>query len=729
MKKFLTFLLVAVTTCSSVFAQKSLVRKGDYYYKMFAYAKAIPYYEKALKKDSTIQDAVFRVANCYRLINNRERAQYWFAKAVTMPKCESIYKYYYAQMLMNSGKYAQSKVWMENFAVESPGDGRGQIFMRAFDTYKNFFADSSDYEVTRLDINSEDSDFGTAMYDGGIVFSSNRKRTDLVERTHTWTEKPFLTLYQARGKEKTFRAPELFANSLQTKYNDGPVCFNKKGDEIYITRNNIDGHKVHKSKEKVVKLKIYIAKNQGGSWGNLTPFQYNSNEYSCAHPALSADGKKLYFSSDMPGGQGGMDIYVCERQGSGWTVPKNMGDTVNTKGNEVFPVVMEDGTLYFSSDAHPGIGGLDIFYTREINGQMMPVVNVGYPLNTAEDDFGMVYDAKNRIGYLSSNRLNKGFDDDIYSFKRKTIRIKGIVVNRENGEPINQATVEFTNNGNTKNFVTGENGRFEFPAEFDQDYTIKGSAIDMGDSTVQVSTKGTAPADPFVRIELGNPYKFAATLMVTDAETHLPIVGATIKDELNDMIIGITDSAGRFRQPVMADAGMQLQVSKENYRSRVVMMDPMTADQLADKTFNVEMKSAKHIHPWEDWYKIIYYDLDKYNIRPDAEKILDEVAVFLNQHPEVTINFSSHTDSRASAKYNERLSENRSKSARRYLISKGVNAKQLAKESWSGENVLVNNCGDGVPCTEDMHQLNRRTEFTVGAVDQKPVSNTGEENN
>lgn len=726
MKKLLAIFLLSILSCSALFAQKALVRKGDYYYKMFAYAKAIPYYEKALKKDSTIQDAVFRLANSYRLINNRERAEHWFSKAVKMPKCESIYKYYYAQMLMNTGKYAQAKVWMENFAVESPNDGRGQLFMRAFDTYKSFFADSGDYEITRLDINTADSDFGTAMYNEGIVFSSNRPRTELVERTHTWTEKPFLALYHARGKENSFRAPEILDNSLQTKYNDGPVCFNKKGDEIYITRNNIDGSRVHKSKDKVVKLKIYSAKNNGGTWGKLTPFQYNSNEYTCAHPALSPDGKLLYFASDMPGGLGGMDIYVCEKKGNGWTTPVNMGDTVNTKGNEVFPVVMEDGTLYFSSDAHPGIGGLDIFYTRQINGQLLPVVNVGYPLNTAEDDFGMVYDAKNRIGYLSSNRLNKGFDDDIYSFKRKTIKVKGIVVNRENGEPINQATVEVTYDGKTKNFVTPENGRFEFAAEFDMDYTIKGSAINMGDSTVTVTTKGTAPADPFVRIELGNPYKFAATLMVTDAETKLPLAGAVVIDELNDRIIGVTDSAGRFRQPIMTDAGMQLQISKENYRSRVVMMDPMSADQIADKTFNVEMKPAKQIHPYEDWYKIVYYDLDKYNIRPDAAKTLDEIAIFLNQHPEVTVNFSSHTDSRASAKYNERLSENRSKSARRYLMSKGVNSKQLAKEVWSGESVLVNNCGDGVPCTEQEHQLNRRTEFTVSSVDPKSTSSSEE---
>jgi tetratricopeptide (TPR) repeat protein len=725
MKKLLTLMLFAFIS-GSIFAQTALVRKGNYYYNAFAYAKAIPYYIKALKKDSTNQDALFHLANCYRMTNNRERAEFWFAKSVKMPRSEAINKYYYAQMLMNNGKYAQSRKWMENFVLDNPADGRGQMFMKAIDMYQSFFSDSSDYEVTRLDINSTGSDFGTAVYNDGIVFSSSRKRTDLIERTHSWTNMPFLTLYQARGKEKTFRAPELFAQSIQTKLNDGPVCFNKKGDEIFITRNNIDGGRVRKSKEKIVKLKIYIAKNNGGTWGTLASFQYNSNEYSCAHPALAADGMRLYFSSDMPGGHGGMDIYMCQRQGSSWSQPLNLGDTVNSKGNEVFPVVMDDGTLYFSSDAHPGIGGLDIFYTREIDGHFMPVVNVGYPLNTAEDDFGMIYDSKNRIGYLSSNRLNKGFDDDIYSFRRKSVKIKGIVVNRETGDPINKANVDVTGASINKQFITSANGRFEFSADFDQSYTIKASAVKMGDSTVVISTVGSAPADPFVRIELGNPYRFAATIIVTDAATHQPIAGATIKDELNDVVIGTTNEAGVFRKPIIPDVAMQLIINKENYRSRVVMMDPVTESRLADKTFNVEMKPATNIHPWEDWYKILYYDLDKYEIRPDAAAILNEMVIWLKQHPEVTISFSSHTDSRASAAYNLKLSENRSRAVKKYLVSKGISSKQLAKESISGESILVNNCGDGVPCTEIEHQMNRRTEFRVLSVDQKVTSNVNE---
>lgn len=697
----------------SINAQKGSIRKGDNSYKMFAFADAIKYYEKALKKDSMQQDVIFKLANCYRLINNRERALNIYGRAVTMPKCEPGYKYYYATMLMNNGKYAQARKWMENFLVDYPTDRRGKLFIRAIDTYKSFFVDSNDYTITKLDINSPNSDFGAAFYNDGIVFTSNREHPDLMERKHTWTNLPFLAVYYAKGKENKFNTPELFNAAVQTKFNDGPACFSKKGDEIYITRNNVLGNKIGKSKDKIVKLEIYSAKSDGNNWTDIKPFKYNNNECNVAHPALSPDGKRLFFSSDMPGGKGGMDLYVCEKSGDSWGQPVNLGDTINTNGNELFPEVMDDGTLYFSSDAHPGIGGLDIFYSREINGNYLPAVNAGYPINSSDDDFAFIYDNKNKIGYISSNRANKGFDDDLYSFKRRSIHIKGILVNRETGEPINQGLIELSNGTNNKQFVTQENGRFDFPADFEQQYTLKGSMTNMGDSTVSISTIGAPPGDPFIRIELGKPYQFSAMLVVTDAETHQPIAGATVLDELNDRVVGTTDASGVFRQPMVPDVGMQLLTSKDNYRSRVVMMDPVPKNNIEDKIFNVELKEANNIHPFEDWYRIIYYDLDKYNIRSDAVKVLDEVSLFLKEHPEVVISMSSHTDSRASAAHNAKLSENRSKSVRKYFIDQGVNPKQLAKVIWDGENVLVNNCGDGVPCTEEEHQLNRRTEITV----------------
>ena len=714
MKKYilLFFLLIGVLPSH---AQKSQTRKGDFHFKAMAYPKAIPFYLKAVKKDSTYQDAVFKLADCYRLTNDRAKAEEWYAKAVKMPAVLPIQKFYYGQALMNNGKFAQAKKWMTDFVIDNNADGRGQAFIKAIDTYQNFFIDSSNYAITKLDINTSNADFGAALYQEGIVFASSRPKTEMIERKHAWTNQPFLDLYYSRGKENKFRAPEMFASEIQTKLNDGPVAFNKKGDELWITRNNIVGTKVHKSSDKIVKLKLFKSNSNGGNeWGKLESFEHNSDNYSCAHAALSPDGQRLYFSSDMPGSKGGMDIFMCSKQGNGWSRPVNLGDTVNTRGNELFPAVMDDGTLYYSSDGLPGLGGLDIFFTRDLGNRFTVPVNVGYPINTYDDDFNMVYDLKNKIGYLSSNRANKGFDDDLYTFKKKSLRIKGIVVRKEDGTPINEARVELKTGDKAQAFTTMENGRFDFPADFDLEYVLKGSATDLGDSTVYLQTSGTYPGDPFVRIELGKKLaEFALSILVIDAETKQPLPGSMIRDDEAQKDIGSTDLAGRYTQPIVPQKDEQLLISMAGYRPKVLMLQGQNGEAPKNHEYVVELTKASDLTPFENWFKIIYYDLDKYSVREDAIKILDDVSAFLIENRNVKISLSSSTDSRATAEYNEKLSHNRSKSARQYLIDKGVYSKQLAKVSWSGESVLVNDCGDGAPCSEELHQLNRRTEMMV----------------
>ncbi len=716
MKKSLLCILICFGFLTS-FSQKALVKKGDFFFKQMAYPKAIPFYTKALKKDSTLQLAVFKLADCYRLTNNRQMAEVWYSKAVTMPAVTSIYKFYYGQSLMNNGKYAQARKWMADFVLDNKGDGRGQAFMRAIDAYESFFSDSSNYAVTKLDINSGNADFGASIYQDGIVFASSRKQPEMIERTHAWTNEPFLSLYYSRGKENSFRSPEVFAEKINTRLNDGPVCFNKSGDEMYITRNNIENGKVHKSSDKIVKLKIFKTKNTGGKeWGTLEPFQYNNDNYNCAHPAISADGQKLYFSSDMPGGKGGMDLWECNKSGNGWGKPTNLGDTINSRGNELFPVLMEDGTIYFASDGHPGIGGLDVYYTRQQGSSFTNPINVGYPLNSADDDFGLVYDVKNKIGYLSSNRANKGFDDDLYTFKKKSIRIRGIVVNKENGLPIKNAKVELKQENNQLAFTTMENGRFDFPGEFDKSYSIKGQAEGLGDTTIVFTTSSATPIDPFVRIELGKPSEFGIYINVIDAITKQPIPGASIKDEVANREIGSCDLNGQYKQALVPDKDEQIVISTAGYRPKIIMLKGQKGQLPKDLIYTVELTPASDVYPYENWYKIVYYDLDKYNVREDASKTMLEVIAFLKEHPDVKISINSHTDSRATAEYNEKLSENRSKSVKKYLLDKGVNSKQIGKVSWSGESVMVNNCGDGEPCTEAMFQLNRRTEITVNGI-------------
>ncbi len=716
MKKSLVTLLLSVFFLP-LLAQKGLVKKGDEHFKAMAYPSAIPYYLKALKKDSTLQDAIFRLADCYRLTNNRILAETWYAKAVQQPRVMSIQKFYYGQSLMNNGKYAQARRWMEDFLIDNKEDGRGQSFIKAIEAYQNFFADSSNYAITKLDINSTNADFGAVLHDDGIVFASSRKRPEIIERTHAWTNEPFLALYYSRGKENQFREPEMFAEKLQTRLNDGPVCFNKKGDEIYITRNNIENGRVHKSNDKIVKLKLFMAKSKGGNdWGALEPFPYNNDNYNCAHAAISPDGQRLYFASDMPGTKGGMDLWMCNRQGTGWSKPINMGDTINTRGNELFPTVTEDGTIYFASDGRAGIGGLDIFYTHDLgNGYVQPV-NMGYPINSPDDDFNLVYDAKNKIGYFSSNRANRGIDDDLYTFKKKSMKIRGIVVNKEDGTPIKQASIVLSNENGTQNFTTFDNGRFEFSGELDANYTLKGSAAGLGDTTMQFATSSLSPSDPFVRVELGKAAPFQISIMVIDGETKKPLPGAMIKDEATNKDLGSTDLDGQYKQPLVPEKDEQLIVALPGYRPKVIMLKGQAGETPRSLNYTVELTPASDIYPYENWYKIVYFDLDKFNIRDDAKDVMADVVRFLSEHKDVKISIMAHTDSRATAEYNEKLSERRAKTIKQYLADHGIPTKQIGKISWSGESMMVNNCGDGEPCTEEMHQLNRRAEITVNSL-------------
>jgi outer membrane protein OmpA-like peptidoglycan-associated protein/tetratricopeptide (TPR) repeat protein len=712
MKKIILLFFLSVYIMPAV-AQKAMVQKGDEHFKKMAYSQAIPYYLKAVKKDSTCSDAIFRLADSYRLTNNRLEAEKWYEKVVALPAARPLDKFYYGQMLMNNGKNAQAKKYMQDYLLSNSEDTRGRSFVKAIDSYENFFADSSNYAVTRLDINTLNADFGAAIYQDGIVFASSRPNTTMIERKHAWTNENFLTLYYSRGKDNKFREPEVFSKTLESKYNEGPVCFSKNGEEIYITRNLEEG-KTIKSTDRSLKIKIFQAKSSGnGQWSTLQPFAFNNANYNTGHPALSADGQKLYFISDMPGGKGGMDLYVCQREGEKWGNPVNLGDVVNTPGNEMFPFVMEDGTLYFASDGQAGIGGLDIFYTQELAGKYNTPVNAGYPINSADDDFGFVYDLKNKSGYLSSNRAQRNIDDDIYSFKKKNVRVRGIIVNKEDGSPIKNARIELKNGNTVIPFTTTENGRFDFPAEFDMEYEVKGQAEKMGDAVAAVSTSSANPVDPFVRLELGKAAAFALNINVIDAETKQPIPGANIMEEVTSRQLGSTDLSGAYKQPIIPQKDEQLLVSSPGYRSKIIMMKGQSGQEPKDVFYTVELNPAKDIAPHENWYKIIYYDLDKATIRLDAENTMKDIANFLKTNPEVKISIHSHTDSRATAEYNMRLSENRSKTVRQYLLDNGVSSKQIGKIVSTGKTMLVNNCGDNEPCSEAMHQLNRRTEFQV----------------
>src|SRR4030095_14711563 len=268
-------------------------------------------------------------------------------------------------------------------------------------------------------------EFCPVFFNDGVVFTSSRD-SGSKDRTHTWTGNPYLTLFFAQGTDANLRAPELFAKNQVTKFNDGPASFNDKGDVMYLTRNNSE---VSNKTDNIVKLKIVETKFVDGAWTKPVDMPFVDKKYNSAHAWVTKDGNKMFFSSDMPGGYGGMDIYFIKKTEDGkWGSPVNVGKQINTKGKELFPDMGADTTLYFASDGLVGLGGLDMFTSKYADSTFSEPKNMGYPMNTHRDDFGLIVDATGERGYLSSNRRGGMGDDDIYYVQIfKDVTVSGTV--------------------------------------------------------------------------------------------------------------------------------------------------------------------------------------------------------------------------------------------------------------------------------------------------------------
>jgi len=423
-----------------------------------------------------------------------------------------------------------------------------------------------------------------------------------------------------------------FDTKFNQPYHDGPAAFSADGNSIYFTRSFF-GQAKREGVYKTNLLKIYFSEKTNGKWSEVKPFFLNSKEFSVGHPTLSADGQTLYFVSDMPGGQGGTDIWMCKREGESWGKGTNLGATVNTSENEMFPTMQTDGTLYFSSNGHPGYGSLDIFSTKNVNGNWTTPQNLQPPVNGSFDDFAIAFAPSVKGGFFSSNRPGGIGSDDIYAFKTvapaavQPAYIAGLVKDKTTMQPLEGATVFVYEaaSGNVKVLKTNADGEFKTRISKAGDYAVKAMLSDY-----------IADCSP-LQVEALKP--------------------------------GSTQSA-----------------------PRELLLDKL----VVNKTFHIDN---------------IYYDFDKFNIRSDAVPQLDKLVDIMKENA-ITVELSSHTDSRGSFAYNNRLSQNRADAAAVYIVKAGIDRSRITAKGY-GEYQLVNKCADGVACSTAEHQANRRTEFKV----------------
>lgn len=632
------FLLLFLNTI----AQTTSINNANDKYEKYAYVDAIKVYESVANKGYKDEKMFQRLGNSYYFNGELVKALKWYDELFAMnEQQEPEYLYRYAQCLKSAGNYAKADAILEKFNQKVTTDKRGVLFESNKNYLEEIKNNSGRFEIADAGINSNYSDYGSAIFNDKLVFTSARDTGGIAKKNFKWTNKSFTNLYTAELKsDGSIGVPQRFQKKVNTKFNESTPVFTKDGRTMYFTRNNFLNGKRGRDENKITLLKLYKADLVDGEWKNIQELPFNSDQYSVAHPTLSVDEKTLYFASDMPGTLGQSDLFKVSINDNGtFGSPQNLGAKINTEGRETFPFISSDNELYFATDGRPGLGGLDVFVAKiNDNGTFEEIQNVGEPINSKQDDFAFIINSKNRNGFFSSNRDNGHGFDDIYRFteKRKLTceqELAGTITDLDTKEIIANATV----------------------ALFDETFQ----------SVAQV-----------------------------------------VSDEKGNYIFTNVNCGKNYF----------VRVAKVDYESKEV---PVTIKKLSGKTaLSVQLeKRVKAIEVGTDLAKtldipIIYFDLDKATIKKESAYQLEKIIEILKQYPTLILDIRSHTDSRQTAKYNQVLSDKRAKSTMNWLVQKGIDPSRLTAKGY-GESQLVNQCSDGVNCTEEEHQLNRRSEFVI----------------
>ena len=644
-------------------AQKSNTKLADKKYDNYAYADAIKLYEGAVKKGYRDENILQRLGNSYYFTGDLAQALKSYEELFALnPNQEAEYLYRYSQCLKSAGNYAKSDEVLDIFSEKMPLDKRGIIFKKNRNYLDDIKTNSGRYEIADAGINSKDSDYGSTLLGDKLIFTSARDTGSIVKKNFKWTNKAISALYVVDlMPDGSISNPVFFhKKDLKTRFNESTPVFTKDGKTMYFTKNNSINGKRGQNENKVTLLKLYKAIFINDEWGSIQELPFNSDQYSVAHPALSPDEKTLYFASDMPGTIGLSDIFKVSINTDGtYGKPENLGAEINTEGRETFPFLSNDNELYFATDGRPGLGGLDVFVSKINNdGSYEEVQNLGEPINSKQDDFAFIINSKNRNGFFSSNRENGHGLDDVYRFTeiRKLLceqDLMGTVTDVETNETLANVTLSLFNEASQfiAEVVSDSNGNYIFP-----------------------------------NVKCGKKY------FIKTAKTDY---------EIKETPIALKRFNGKTTLPIAIQKKFK----------------PLVAKQITVKATKVNPVIIKSIKVGTDLAKLLhipmnFFDLGKATIKKSSEPDLMKIVDILNQYPTLKLDIRSHTDSRQSDASNMILSEKRAQSTKNWLVQKGIDGNRLNAKGF-GETQLVNKCADGVKCTEQQHQQNRRSEFII----------------
>lgn len=636
---FSIFLFLGLFTTTLVYSQEKEVLRATENYEQLDYVNAQKIYLAVAEKGYQSEELFTKLANTYYFNAQYDEAVRWYESLFNLnPNPEGSLFLRYSQALKATGDVTKAAEYYDAYTKKT---GSKITALTANDYKKLIQQNSGRYELEALETVYDEAKISFGYYKLGntLYYASTNDTETFLNTKSAWDGLSFLSLYavEVDSLNKTVGKPKKLTGVLNSKFHESSPVFTADNNTMYFTRSNI----TFKDKESDQNLKIYKSKRLNNKWQEAEELSINSDYFSTAHPALSTDGTKLYFSSDRPGGFGESDIYVSHLDVEGnLSKPVNLGAEINTPGKETFPFISLNNELYFSSDGHFGLGGLDVFYIKILANGFGNLLNVGEPVNSYADDFAFGINTNNKRGFISSNRSEKAGQfiyDNIYSFLETEpikdvyeAQIEGFVTDKETGEPIvGELVVLSDSDGNIyKQITTDEKGYYLVETNKFDAYFIKASK-ERYDTDEKVSKSGLE------------------------------------NQEINFQLV---------RNEIALVPGTDLA-----------------------KVLNIP---------------IIYFDFDKSNIRKDAEVELQKLLTALNEYPKLKIQIRSHTDSRGNDAYNLALSQRRATSTLNYLIDKGIEASRLSAMGM-GETKLTNKCSNGVPCSKQEHQENKRSEFIV----------------
>lgn len=621
-------------------------------------------------------------------------------------------------------------------------------------------------------INSPGSEFSPVSYQDGLVYVTSRQRSGPVDAV---TGETYYELYYAElDRDRMPLKPEPFSVQLNSQLHEGPVSFDRHANRMYFTRSNQVLGVGRADSQGKIRLKIYEAIRGPYDWEQIKPLPFNGDSYSCMHPALSPDGEKLYFASDRPGGYGGWDIYVVEREGNSWSAPINLGPEINTAKNEGFPFIHDNGVLFFSSNGHRGMGGIDLYMIDISSNTWGNLIQLGAPVNSESDDFGLFL-TDDQHGYFSSNRPGGLGKDDIYQFDAR-VGLQGmkpagplasrlVVIDKVTRRPLPGVAVRifeqtpegevteaqlynlelFPDDGASgqmnlrrvlkpeaqlgePRLVTGKNGDGVFQVADDKSYLLL--VTKSGYQTQEVAFEPRLqPDNAALEIQLEPSNCISLSGKVLDIEHQdAPIAHPLVRinnDCDNQEILVRGNADGSYDYCLAIGCNYVIRAEKEGYQWSEVAVSTMNVRGTRSFSANVRLKpgigggSSEEPALAEGSVIIlenIYYDFNKATIRRGETRDLEALAQLMLQFKSMEIELGAHTDSRGTAEYNLQLSLRRAEAARQFLVKRGIEPFRIRVFGY-GESQPRNRCVDGVDCSEEEHQFNRRVEVRVLRID------------